>query len=58
MKRQYVRLALRRQRAIAKVAAARRLLRRLYWMLRWECDYPALLARMQASPSHAVTRSA
>ena len=57
MKRQYVRLALRRHRAIAKVAAARVLLRRLYWMLRWECDYPALRARMQASPSHPVTRS-
>ena len=58
MKRQYVRLAMRRQRSIAKVAAARSLLVRLYWMLRWECDYPALLARMQASPSHSVARQA
>jgi len=58
MKRQYVRLSLRRQRAIAKVAAARTLLVRMYCMLRRECDYPALVARMQASPSHPVTRSA
>ena len=58
MKRQYVRQALRRHRAIAKVAAARTLLVRLYWMLRLRCDYPALLARMQASPSHSVARSA
>ena len=58
MKRQYVRRSLRRHRAIAKVAAARTLLVRMYWMLRWECDYPALLARMQACPSHSVARSA
>jgi transposase len=58
MKRQYLRLSLRRHRAIAKVAAARSLLVRMYLMLRWECDYPALLARMQARPSHSVARSA
>ena len=58
MKRQYVRLSMRRHRAIAKVAAARTLLVRMYWMLRWECDYPALLARMQARPSHSVAREA
>jgi transposase len=54
MKRAYVRLSLRRQRSIAKVAAARVLLQRMYWMMRWECDYPALMARMQASPGHSV----
>lgn len=58
MKRQYLRLAVRKHRAIAKVAAARTLLVRMYCMLRWECDYPALVARMQARPSHSVARSA
>ena len=39
MKREYQRLAQRRCRALAKVAAARKLAVRLYWMLRSEVDY-------------------
>jgi transposase len=39
MKREYQRLAQRKCRALAKVAAARKLAVRLYWMLRSEVDY-------------------
>lgn len=42
LKRAYVRLALRRSRAQAKVAIARRLATRLYWMLRNGWNYAQL----------------
>lgn len=43
MRREYQRLAQRRCRALAKVAMARKLAVRLYWMLREEVDYAQLL---------------
>jgi transposase len=39
---QYVHIAMRRNRGIAKVAMARKLAVRLYWMWRWGWDYPQL----------------
>jgi transposase len=41
-RRRYVHLAMRRERAIAKIAMARRLAVRLYWMWRNGCDYTPL----------------
>lgn len=43
MRREYQRLAQRKCRALAKVAMARKLAVRLYWMLREEVDYAQLL---------------
>jgi transposase len=43
MRRQYQRLAQRRCRALAKVALARKLAVRLYWMLRRDADYAQLI---------------
>jgi len=43
MRREYQRLSQRRCRALAKVAMARKLAVRLYWMLRGEMDYAQLL---------------
>jgi transposase len=43
MRRMYQRLAQRKCRALAKVAMARKLAVRLYWMLRSEVDYPQLI---------------
>lgn len=43
MRREYQRLAQRKCRALAKVAMARKLAVRLYWMLRSEADYAQLL---------------
>jgi transposase len=43
MRREYQRLAQRKCRALAKVAMARKLAVRLYWMLRSEVDYAQLL---------------
>jgi len=43
MRRRYQRLAQRKCRALAKVAMARKLAVRLYWMLRSEVDYPQLI---------------
>jgi len=43
MRREYQRLAQRKCRALAKVALARKLAVRLYWMLRMEMDYAQLL---------------
>ena len=59
LKREYQRLAQRRCRALAKVAVARKLAVRLYWMLRTEVDYAQFIqgsceVRMQDSPSHSV----
>ena len=51
----YRRLAMRRHRALAKVAVARKLAVRLYLMLREHWTYPQLCqAVVQASPSHSV----
>jgi transposase len=51
--RAYQRLRFRRMSGVAKVAIARRLAVRLYWMLRAHVDY-AQLVRMSGSPSSAV----
>jgi len=53
LRRAYQRLKVRRASGIAKVAMARRLAVRLYWMLRAQKDY-AQLVRMSGSPSSAV----
>jgi transposase len=51
----YRRLALRKHRALAKVAVARKLAVRLYLMLREDWTYAQLCrAVVQASPSHSV----
>ena len=50
--RAYQRLKLRRVSGVAKVAIARRLAVRLYWMLRAQVNY-AQLVRMSGSPSSA-----
>ncbi len=51
----YRRLAMRKHRALAKVAVARKLAVRLYLMLREDWTYAQLCrAVMQASPSHSV----
>ena len=51
--RTYQRLKFRRASGVAKVAIARRLAVRLYWMLRAQKDY-AQLVRMSGSPSSGV----
>jgi transposase len=54
----YFRLGVRRHRALAKVAVARKLATRLYLMLREDWDYAQLRrAVMQVSPSHSVAAS-
>jgi len=53
LRRVYQRLKIRRASGVAKVAIARRLAVRLYWMLRERKDY-AQLVRMSGSPSSAV----
>jgi transposase len=53
MRRAYQRLKFHRVSGVAKVAMARRLAVRLYWMLRAQMDY-AQLVRMSGSPSSAV----
>jgi transposase len=55
MRREYRRLAQKKGRAVAKVAMARKLAVRLYWMLRGGKDYAQLVqVRVQDSPSHSV----
>jgi transposase len=49
LRQDYQRLKFRRGHAVAKVAMARKLAVRMYWMLRSEADY-AQLVRMQGSP--------
>jgi transposase len=56
LRRVYQRLKFRRVSGVAKVAMARRLAVRLYWMLRAQADY-AQLVRMSGSPSSAVVPS-
>jgi len=53
MRRAYQRLKFRRVSGVAKVAMARRLAVRLYWMLRAQVNY-AQMVRMSGSPSSAV----
>ena len=53
LRRAYQRLKFRRVSGVAKVAIARRLAVRLYWMLRAQVNY-AQLVRMSGSPSSAV----
>lgn len=50
MRREYQRLAQRKCRALAKVAMARKLAVRLYWMLRSEVDYAQLFQGSHAGP--------
>jgi transposase len=54
LRRVYQRLKIRRVSGVAKVAIARRLAVRLYWMLREGMDYAQLLVRMSGSPSSAM----
>jgi transposase len=55
LKRFYQRLAMRKNRSLAKVAVARKLATRLYLMLREDWTYAQLCqAVMQVSPSHSV----
>jgi len=55
LKRFYKRLAMRKNRSVAKVAVARKLATRLYLMLREDWTYAQLCqAVMQVSPSHSV----
>ncbi len=49
LRRVYQRLKFRRGASVAKVAVARKLAVRMYWMLRRTADY-AQLVRMQGSP--------
>ena len=50
----YKRLAHKKHHGVAKVAVARKLLVRLYWMLRTNTGYPEVVVRMQGSSSHSV----
>lgn len=53
LRRLYQRLKFRRGAAVAKVAIARKLAVRMYWMLRTSADY-AQLVRMQGSPGGSL----
>jgi len=53
LRQDYQRLKFRRGSAVAKVAIARKLAVRMYWMLRSRADY-AQLVRMQGGPGSAV----
>jgi len=57
LRRAYQRLKFRRVSGVAKVAVARRLAVRLYWMLRARVDYAQLVC-MSGSPSSAVVSPA
>ena len=54
--RVYARLKARKHHGVAKVAVARKLAVRLYWMERTEKSYPEVV-RMQGSLSHPVASS-
>jgi transposase len=54
----YKRLANKKHHGVAKVAVARKLLVRLYWMLRTNTPYPEVVVRMQGSSSHPVAKKA
>jgi transposase len=51
--RMYARLKARKHHGVAKVAVARKLAVRLYWMMRTERSYPEVV-RMRGSQSHSV----
>jgi transposase len=51
--RQYRRLAVRKNKSIAKVMVARKLAVRMFWMLKTKQSYPELV-RMRGSSSHSV----
>jgi transposase len=51
--RQYRRLAMRKNKSIAKVMVARKLAVRMFWMLKTQKSYPELV-RMRGSSSHSV----
>ena len=53
----YQRLAHKKHHGVAKVAVARKLLVRLYWMLRTNTWYSELVVRMQGSSSHPVEQA-
>ena len=53
MKKQYLHRCHRKPKGVAKVAAARRLAVRLYWMLRTEKPYPEIV-RIESSPRVAL----
>jgi transposase len=58
LRRDYQRLAQRKCRALAKVAIARKLAVRLYWMLRTDSDYAQLLQGSHAGqPESSCGRS-
>jgi transposase len=52
----YKRLAHKKHHGVAKVAVARKLLVRLYWMLRTNTPYPEVVVRMRGSSSHPVVQ--
>lgn len=54
--RVYKRLVQKKHHGVAKVAIARKLVVRLYWMLRTQKQYPEVV-RMQGSPSHPVAEA-
>lgn len=54
--RVYQRLVHKKHHGVAKVAVARKLVVRLYWMLRTKKQYPEVV-RMQGSPSHSVAEA-
>ena len=56
LRKDYQRLKLRRGTGVAKVAIARKLAVRMYWMLRCQASY-AQLVRMQASPRGTLVES-
>lgn len=53
LQRQYRRLAVKKNKAIAKVMVARKLAVRMFWMLKTQQTYPELV-RMRGSSSHSV----
>ena len=57
LRRQYQRLAQRKNRAVATVAIARKLAVRLYWILRQGAQDSAAVSSMLGSPSHSVAEA-
>ena len=57
LRRQYLRLAQRKNRAVATVAIARKLAVRLYWILRQGAQHSTSVGSMPGSPSHSVAEA-
>jgi transposase len=57
LRRQYLRLAQRKNRGVAAVAIARKLAMRLYWVLRRMAPHPEAVGSMQGSSSHSVVEA-